>query len=252
MGEIFLCSVSVAPVRSQPSHRAEMVSQLLFGEAVEVLSENKDFLHIRCCHDGYTGWVQAGQVEAAPSDFASATEYSPAGAKIIAPENAFLLSMGSPVYPGHRIRIGSTDYKYDLGEVKAGLVDHVKTAALFLNTPYLWGGRSSFGIDCSGLVQQVFRMHGQHMPRDSSEQALCGDDVGFLSEVRAGDLAFFDNEDGRIIHVGILLGSDRIIHASGRVRVDPIDSHGIINSRSLKRSHRLRTIKRVQKKADEI
>jgi cell wall-associated NlpC family hydrolase len=116
---------------------------------------------------------------------------------------------------------------------------------LYENVPYLWGGKSSFGIDCSGFVQQVFKLFGKHLLRDTYQQATQGESIGFLQEVQCGDLAFFDNAEGRIVHVGILLNSETIIHASGNVRVDTMDSYGIINRNTGMRTHQLRVIKRV-------
>ena len=115
----------------------------------------------------------------------------------------------------------------------------------YLNTPYLWGGKSTLGIDCSGFTQQVYKLLGIKLMRDASEQAEQGVIIDFLQEVKSGDLAFFDNEDGRITHVGILLDSETIIHASGRVRIDKIDTAGIMSSDTGDRTHHLRIIKRL-------
>ena len=117
-------------------------------------------------------------------------------------------------------------------------------ASVFLNTAYLWGGKSVYGIDCSGFVQSVFKMINIGLPRDADMQSEKGEVVGFLQEARCGDLAFFDDENGKIIHVGILINDEQIIHSSGIVRIDAIDNEGIINGTTKKRTHRLRIIKR--------
>jgi cell wall-associated NlpC family hydrolase len=123
--------------------------------------------------------------------------------------------------------------------------DAIKERAMpFLSTPYLWGGRSVFGIDCSGFTQMVFRFFNIPLLRDAYLQATQGDVVGFLQEARCGDLAFFDNAEGRITHVGILLNDQEIIHSSGNVRIDKIDNAGIINVETSVRTHKLRIIKR--------
>ena len=115
----------------------------------------------------------------------------------------------------------------------------------FRNAPYLWGGKTPFGIDCSGLVQMVYRLYGINLPRDAHQQAEIGASLSFIDESEPGDLAFFDNEQGDIIHVGILLKNHNIIHAHGTVRVDRIDQTGIFNSYNNMHSHKLRLIKRV-------
>ena len=121
----------------------------------------------------------------------------------------------------------------------------IKNAFYFLNSPYLWGGRTPFGIDCSGFVQIAARLSGISLPRDTQEQAEEGEIINLISEAKPGDLAFFDNIDGRIIHVGIILENGQIIHASGKVRIDTIDHQGIFNEESKKYSHQLRVIKRI-------
>jgi cell wall-associated NlpC family hydrolase len=143
------------------------------------------------------------------------------------------------------------DTKYKLeGETKRPAKDKFRSgvidvAKFYLNAPYLWGGKSVFGIDCSGLSQMVFRQFGIKLRRDAYQQAEQGELVGFLQEAKAGDLAFFDNNEGRINHVGIMMDNERIIHASGKVRIDAIDNQGIFNRELNRYTHKLRIIKRV-------
>lgn len=244
--------VAVCPLRSDPSHRGEMVSQLLFGEAAEVLDKAKDFTKLRCLYDDYIGWAQTSQLVEAertvalrkPSSFTFRrnTTIAVNGTEMYVP-------VGTPVFSD--IIVGNYSIRYPtedtlLFEPSFYTEDVVKMAALlYENVPYLWGGKSSFGIDCSGYVQQVCKMFGKPLLRDAYQQATEGEVVHFLQEVRCGDLAFFDNDEGRIVHVGILFSENEIIHASGKVRVDDIDSFGILNRDTGQRTHKLRVIKRV-------
>ena len=200
------CSVAVAPLRKEASHRSEMTSQLLQHETAEVLESEKQFTKVKCLYDQYEGWVANNQVM-----------------PIENPEektNELIAFEGDNIY---------------------------KVSREYLDVPYLWGGKSRCGIDCSGFSQQVYKQFGIKLPRDAYQQAEQGEVVGFLLEVQPGDLAFFDNEEGRITHVGIMLSHDQIIHASGKVRIDKIDNQGIINSETGLRTHRLRIIKRYKK-----
>ena len=246
--------VPVTPMRAEASHRSEMVSQLLFGELAEVLETNKDFLKVRTSYDSYDGWVQKNQLLEVPESAALNGSNMLNGdvLRTITCNGAPMhISFGSPLHfftHGHA-KIGDIGFVY---EGKFWIPDeaHFNEATLkwvanhFLNTAYLWGGRSVFGIDCSGFTQQVFRFVGVKLPRDASQQAAVGEVVGFLQEAKCGDLAFFDNAEGRITHVGMMLDSATIIHASGKVRIDPIDNMGIINSETGLRTHQLRIIKR--------
>jgi cell wall-associated NlpC family hydrolase len=114
-----------------------------------------------------------------------------------------------------------------------------------LNAPYLWGGKTPFGIDCSGFTQMVYKLNGYHLSRDASQQATQGEALSFIEESEPGDLAFFDNEEGNIIHVGIIMENNYIIHASGKVRVDRLDHLGIFNPETQKHTHKLRVIKKI-------
>lgn len=251
-----VCIVPVCPMRKEPAHRSEMVSQLLFGETAEVLETARDFVRLRAFPDGYEGWCQRTQLTAmeAPGStgharlaaewvntlhFNGQEMHIPLGSTIDLPEEGTgMVGPFSCSYQGKRQDPSATQFN---------TTALVAFAAKYLNVPYLWGGRSIFGIDCSGFAQQVFRFFDVALPRDSYQQAEEGEMVGFLQEAREADLAFFDNAEGRIVHVGILLGPDRIIHASGRVRIDPIDNMGIISSDTGERTHTLRTIRRVGK-----
>ena len=247
-----MCITAVCPLRSEASHRSEMVSQLLFGEAAEVLERTKEFTKIKCLYDDYIGYAQTGQLAEIAEEVAMMKPLSYAFKR-----NTTVLINGTQLYvPVATPVLGKIDfdqYKIEYTEEETLLFDAsffrdevIKMVTLlYENVPYLWGGKSSFGIDCSGFAQQVFKLFGKHLLRDAYQQAQQGEVVHFLAESQCGDLAFFDNEEGRIVHVGILLSAGEIIHASGHVRIDNIDSYGIINRITGARTHQLRVIKRV-------
>ncbi len=254
------CSVAVAPLRAESSHRSEQVSQLLFGERVEILELQaaSEWVRLRCAWDGYEAWCKAGQLQPISlKDFRRQPRVISLGhggrlmmepGELYLPLGAELTRMKGSVVPvmhaGGRFR----GKKLALDEAQPDLEALLETARSYLHAPYQWGGRALAGIDCSGLVQQAFKCIGVPVLRDASMQATMGEEVHFLAEARAGDLAFFDNAEGRIVHVGILTQPGGIIHAtetSGRVVEDRIDNAGIISVSLKKRTHNLRTIRRI-------
>jgi hypothetical protein len=250
-----VCKVPVAPLRAESAHRSEMVSQLLLAEAALILEESKDFIKLQCLNDGYEGWCQRSQLAITDawdknsqsglftSDWINTVTINNVPAHV---------PMGIPVLSAENAKHLSGVLRIDYGKVATWNTTNVKPegAAIMqraeqaLNTPYLWGGRSIFGIDCSGFTQLVFRFFNIPLLRDAYLQAGQGEVVGFLQEARAGDLAFFDNAEGRITHVGILLNDHEIIHSTGNVRIDKIDNVGIVSVDSGLRTHQLRIIKR--------
>lgn len=259
MNQIFgVCNLALVPLRAEPSDRSEMISQLLFGDHFEILSRNESWVQILSAYDDYEGWIdhkQFAEVDAETIEILN-NENIILGLKIHHPvrhlitEEIINLVAGSslPAYENGRFRIGENMYsvlhpplKPDLNSFASEIVNSAK---FYLNTPYQWGGRSPFGIDCSGFCQVVFKQFGIRIKRDAWQQALQGNTVDFLQQARPGDLAFFDNAEGKIIHVGIMLGNNRIIHASGRVKIDEIDTEGIYSAELKRYSHKLRIIKR--------
>ncbi len=236
--DIGICVVTVAPVRAENSDRAEIVTEILFGESADILEVNKNWTKIKMHYDGYEGWMDTKQIKHVTDEHLKSrkvTLITENFASIMTNDGRTLLSMGSEVeYPAVASR-----RSHDVRESIA------LTAREFLNVPYLWGGKSFFAVDCSGFVQLVFKIHNIKLPRDTYQQAEVGEVLSFVEESQPGDLAFFENSEGKIIHVGIMLENQKIIHASGKVRIDTLDSTGIFNKELNKHTHRLRVIKSV-------
>jgi len=259
MSQFGFCALSAIPVRAEASERSEMVNQLLFGETFEVIDKFNGWIVIRGCLDSYEGFIDQKQCL-----YISQKEYKRLQkAKRVFPKELvarvtettsksyfnILFGASLPGYAEGIVRIGDWEYRYD-GEFttpetnidRGGLV---YTAKKYLGAPYLWGGRSPFGIDCSGFMQVVFNIHGIALNRDASYQAQQGTTLNLVSEAAPGDLAFFDNEEGHIVHVGLFIEDQKIIHASGQVRIDKIDHQGIFNEELGKYTHRLRLVKKI-------
>ena len=247
-----ICIVPLAPLRTHHDHRAEMSSQLLFGEQVKIITTTGDgWAQVECCNDGYTGCCRLNQFLLLDNNINTTKEYTASwvqpievnGQTVMIPLGADLSLLNASI-PGYTIRYAGD--MISAGKESFGENNILKFSQPYLNTAYVWGGRSVFGIDCSGFVQAVFKMMNVALPRDANMQVNEGEAIGFLQEAMCGDLAFFDDEEGKIVHVGILLNDREIIHASGNVRIDGIDNEGIIHSGTGKRTHHLRVIKRMR------
>lgn len=254
-----ICNLPIAPVRADIGNKSEMVTQLLFGEAFEVLDKKGEYLYIKIAYDNYEGWIDhRQQVEIKERDFNLLKDEVQHIADLST--HAMLLKLGKEeslhLLPGSTLpfleddgfSINLTDYLFlglsRMPDSEDFLSEVEEVARFYLNTPYLWGGRSVFGIDCSGFVQMVFKHFGYPMQRDAQQQAEHGKAIDFLQEAQPGDVAFFDDEDGRIVHVGILINEEEIIHASGRVKIDQLDNTGIYSKEENRYTHKLRIIKR--------
>lgn len=248
--------LNIVPLRKEPDDRSEMVSQVLFGEHFEIINESGTWSYVRLAYDFYEGWIDKKQyVLISELDYLRLNASSPCYSGelvdflIHSSGELMTLSLGSnlPFYQNKKITINQSNYTFEgkIFETQVPKSEIIRIALMYLNTPYLWGGKTPFGIDCSGFTQMVYKLAGYHLLRDASQQASLGENLNFLEESEAGDLAFFDNEEGKIIHVGILMNSEQIIHSSGKVRIDYIDHSGIFNKELNKHTHKLRLLKKV-------
>ena len=236
-------------MRSNNFHESELVSQLLYGDCFKILSSKNEWLQIKTLNDSYVGWINNKQINEISKINAEKITFDDKifSTRLIdyieTDENKLSsIVLGSNIgackYLGH---------KYDGPKTKKTKTkpNLTKVASMYLNSPYLWGGKTPFGIDCSGLTQMIYRINGYKIPRDASQQSELGETLSFIEESEPGDLAFFDDKEGKIIHVGMLLENNYILHAHGNVRIDRIDQTGIFNQEKQKHSHKLRIIKKI-------
>ncbi len=252
-----ICLLSMIPVRETASDKSQMINQLLFGERINIKDRFKSWLLVESEFEPYAGWVDERQIRVIHSNQDSETGtvndffLAEDVAKLKTEHRSFWITLGSrlPGWDGQKVHVDGETFVFDIppriytGEKNTSQL--LAIANRYVGSPFLWGGRSLFGIDCSGFIQIVFRMAGYKLPRDSADQAMLGETVDFIHEAKAGDLAFFDNEEGEIIHVGLLMGDGFVLHACGEVRKDRVDHVGIFNENLQRYTHQLRIIKRI-------
>lgn len=253
-------ALSIVPMRIEALESSEMTSQLLFGELIEILEKEKSWYLVVSHIDNYTGWVDEKMIEFISEEdyiFISNQE------RIVLRDFMVLVKNQNNEYPQRLLpgsflwNLAEDSKSFSIGGSKYEILSEtlntshdqqnsiLETAKQYINSPYLWGGKTFFGIDCSGFVQMCYRQHNKYIPRDTRQQISLGKNVSFINNAKAGDLAFFENKEGEIIHIGMLIDSEKIIHASGKVRIDKIDHQGIFNEETEKYSHKLRLIKRI-------
>lgn len=233
------------PLRKDPAHKSEQVSQLLFGETAEQVDMRGEWILIKTAFDDYQGWIEKESVIEVKPEFISAKKLIvsapfirasnknqfvqiPAGAEIPMPDSEGCFYLGDKDWHIEN---------YNVEDIKGSGDSIADTALKFLNAPYLWGGRTFFGIDCSGFTQLVYKINQFTLPRDAKDQAYVGHPLQSLQDALPGDLVFFNNQEGAITHTGILLNTHEIIHASKQVRIDRVDEKGIFNDEHRKYTH---------------
>lgn len=249
-----ICNLANIPLRIEPSDRSELVSQVLFGEHFTVLEKNQKWSKIHLFFDDYEGWVDNKQfAEITEEQFEQLSKdsivlNSDLIEYITSPKNLLIpIPLGASLSFLNYEAINTENFSFEGLRIsgikpKSNLIN---TAFMYMNAPYLWGGKTPFGIDCSGFTQMVYKLNGYKLFRDASQQASQGEALSFIEESEPGDLAFFDNDEGNIVHVGIIMDDNYIIHASGKVRIDRLDHLGIYNAEVNKHTHKLRVIKKI-------
>lgn len=250
-----IANLSIVPLRALPQHKSELVSQVLFGEYIKVLATEENWSYIELEQDTYQGWIESSQL--APISSIEYERFVSNNTKAKVLDNNTTIELEGknidivrgttlPYYDNGFFEINNQQIRYS-GKVISDKQNRnrlIDIANSYLNTPYLWGGKTSYGIDCSGFTQMVYHICGYSLQRDASLQAKQGELVVFLQQVSIGDLAFFDNEEGNITHVGIVLANNKIIHAAkGKVRIDSLDQEGIYNDELKKYTHHLRMLR---------
>jgi len=258
-----VCHLSQISMREKPCHTSQLVSQLLFGDAYQVEEVVDDWLKIKTFDCGYEGfidkrlWNEMHEKDAA--EYSSLKKYFVTDYLIFIKEFetnvTFPVFMGSsfPYPKDNMLILGNAIFLIELPKepvfpqsptLSGQQTVLLRFASGFLRAPYLWGGRTPAGIDCSALVQLAFKSIGISLPRDTSQQVNHGVQIDFATEWQVGDVAFFDNEEGKIIHTGIICGKDKILHSSGFVKIDHLDTTGIYNKQNELYTHKLRIVKR--------
>jgi cell wall-associated NlpC family hydrolase len=252
-----ICELSYIPMRAGMSHKTEMTNQVLFGELFEIITTRNEWTKIRLLHDNYEAWVETAAITFLENAENTIEDFTN---NIICNEAVVLLKQneksGIQIPIGSKIPASAKEFKilnnkyilpdnYKNNKIADSRQTIINAAIGMVNVPYLWGGRTSWGIDCSGFSQYLYSLVKISLPRDASQQVNLGKTLSFVSEAQPGDLAFFDNSEGEIIHVGVIYENGKIIHASGKVKIDNIDHQGIYDKTLKRYTHNLRVVKSI-------
>jgi hypothetical protein len=252
-----VCRLSVVPIWSEP-REGHQFSQILFGEVYEVITRSKDRkrIQIKTSFDDVQGWIDAAHhvmitseyfEQATHSDFKITTDIV---STILYKKTTVPIVMGS-IVPISTSELFKLDQQFAFnGEAKPISLkrdgEFVKTIAQrYLNAPEIAGGKNPFGICPHGFIQIVYKISGYALPWSLEQQAMVGKRTETLTQVPAGEIAYFKDQSGKLIHAGIVLDDHRIIHASGQVRIDILDEKGILQADTKIYSHTLDSIRSI-------
>lgn len=253
-----ICNQTFITVRSEPREQSEMSSQILFGECYLIIEKYQNWHRVKNMFDGYEGWINTRlHTPISEKNYFKLNQLVPVvldnpitNAHRFGSDGIYWLLAGSSIYGLNGKTFSMEKEIFTLDQIpdnssNVPIRDYIeKTALKMLNIPYLWGGRSTFGIDCSGFSQLIYKIAGLTLKRDAREQFNQGVEIQ-LEETQCGDLAFFSNDEGNITHVGMILNDRKIIHSSGKVRIDLLDVNGIYNFSKKEYSHKLKGIRKL-------